>query len=109
MWTAHCTAFLLQQPTHKCRLGEDPHLWAYILLFPFNIWLLEIVQGIAVMWFHGGYNVAWCYSDYSDVAFYGCLRLGHGVWWLGMGAALVVAERYTPFGLSEFQQTQSSL
>ena len=71
---------------------------AYIILFPVNIWLLEIVQGHAYMWFYCGRNVAWCYLDYADVACNGCVRWGHGVWWIGLGAACLLIERHTPFG-----------
>ena len=71
---------------------------AYVLLFPFNIWFLEVVQGHAFMWFFRGRNVAWCYLDYADVACNGCVRWGHGVWWIGLGAACLLIERHTPFG-----------
>lgn len=59
----------------------------YVLLFPANIWLLEIVQGTAIHWIYGR-NVAWCYADYADELFGGLIRLGHAIWWWGLGAAL---------------------
>jgi len=61
------------------------HMIAYIILFPFNIWLLEIVLGYFYIWTFG-HNVAWCYLDYSDSYFTGNIRLGHGVFWLALGA-----------------------
>jgi hypothetical protein len=55
-------------------------------LFPLNIWVLEVVVGHAIMLVFNGYNVAWNYDDYADVMCNGCIRIGHGVWWLGLGA-----------------------
>lgn len=66
-------------------LLQNPIL--YVLLFPANIWLLEIVQGTAIHWIYGR-NVAWCYADYADELFGGLIRLGHAIWWWGLGAAL---------------------
>jgi len=57
----------------------------YIVLFPFNIYLLEIVEGTLITWAYGR-NVAWCYSDYSDCFWNDCCRWGHGPFWLGLGA-----------------------
>ena len=58
----------------------------YVILFPFNVWLLEIVlDRIFVISYKR--NVAWCYCTYSDSACGGALRLGHGIWWLLMGVA----------------------
>lgn len=62
--------------------GSSP--LAYILLFPVNIWVLEVIVGYLII-FLWGYNVAWEYSDYSDSYISGCIRIGHGVWWLGLG------------------------
>ena len=35
--------------------------------------------------------MAWNYDDYADVLCNGCIRIGHGVWWLGLGAIAYVA------------------
>ena len=59
----------------------------YMSLFPINIWLLEIVQGLAIQWIYGR-NVAWCYADYADELFNGLIRIGHAIWWWGLGVAL---------------------
>lgn len=59
----------------------------YMSLFPMNIWLLEIVQGLAIQWIYGR-NVAWCYADYADELFNGLIRIGHAIWWWGLGVAL---------------------
>lgn len=59
---------------------------AYVLAFPLNVWLLEVVQGHAIVAVYGR-NVAWCYSDYADARCNGCIRLGHGPFWVGLGAA----------------------
>jgi len=39
-------------------MGATPYL--YVLLFPFNIYLLEIVVGYYCMWLYG-FNPAWNY------------------------------------------------
>lgn len=59
----------------------------YVLLFPVNIWLLEIIQGIAIRWIWGR-NVAWCYADYADELLGGLIRIGHALWWWGLGLLL---------------------
>mgnify|MGYP002631352688 CR=1 FL=1 len=59
---------------------------AYVLLFPLNVWLLEIVVGAAIIWVHG-HNVAWCYADYADAFANGSARLGHAPAWLALGVA----------------------
>lgn len=69
-------------------LGENPV--AYILLFPMNIWILEVVEGGLLMWVYGR-HVAWNYSDYSDCFCFDCCRLGHAPFWLGLGAACYFA------------------
>ena len=50
----------------------------YIMLFPLNIWLLELVLGrlfVLVL----GRNVAWCYCEEPHAAFNGTLRWSHCV------------------------------
>ena len=63
--------------------GRSPIL--YILCFPFNVWLLEIILDRLFIICYTR-NVAWCYCTYSDSACGGAIRLGHGIWWLLMGA-----------------------
>ena len=58
----------------------------YIGLFPFNVWILEMVLDRLFIICYTR-NVAWCYCTYSDSACGGALRLGHGIWWLLMGVA----------------------
>ena len=51
-----------------------------VILFPINIWLLEIVQGYSLM-FLAGRNLAWFY-DTPDARFHGNIRLYYVfVWW----------------------------
>ena len=57
----------------------------YILGFPLNVWLLELVLDRLFIICYTR-NVAWCYCTYSDSACGGAVRLGHGIWWLLMGA-----------------------
>jgi hypothetical protein len=72
----------------------------YVLLFPCNIWLLEIVLDRLYLIIHGR-NVAWCYHEYSDCAVGGCIRLGHGVYWLAMGVLCLLI--YEP--MRDFSET----
>lgn len=65
---------------------------AYVTLFPLNIWLYEALLGHALGWFYG-HNVAYCYGDYADAFCDGCCRLGHGVFWLGLGAACLCLQQ----------------
>ena len=60
--------------------GQPAHV--YVLLFPINVWVLElVVDRLLVLAF--GRNVAWCYLDYADELCGGCVRLGHApAWWL---------------------------
>merc|ERR1711920_248203 len=60
-----------------------------VVLFPLNVWLLEIVEGHVIIWVYGR-NVAWCYSDYAGCYCNGCVRLGHAPFWLGLGAMATV-------------------
>ena len=64
---------------------------AYVLLFPLNIWILEIVEEWLIIRVVFGRNVAWTYKDYSDEYLNGCIRLGHafGWWSLGLGCSIV--------------------
>jgi len=59
-------------------------LFVYVACFPLNIWVLELVLG-KLFEFLYGHNVAWCYLDYSDAYFNGCIRIGHGVCWIVLG------------------------
>ena len=56
----------------------------YIVLFPINVWILEIVLDQWYLLIYGR-NVAWCYCTYSDSYVGGVVRLGHGIFWLLMG------------------------
>ena len=49
------------------------HPAARVLLFPLNVWLLELVEGYALMALHGGRNPAWTYGT-PDAAFHGNVR-----------------------------------
>lgn len=60
----------------------------YVLCFPLNVWLLEVVVERFIVLVHGR-NVAWCYKDYADECLGGCIRLGHGVAWWALGAVCV--------------------
>ena len=58
------------------------------MLFPLNVWFLEIVEELFLIRPVYGRNVAWCYRDYADEYLEGCVRLGHApAWWL-LGAVV---------------------
>ena len=81
--------------------------WHRVILFPINIWLLEIIQGYSLM-FLAGRNLAWFY-DTSDAMFHGNIRLYYAfVWWpfgfvvesLWDTVITVIAKETNPFTLS---------
>lgn len=61
----------------------------YVLLFPFNIWLLEIVLDCIFQVLYGR-NVAWCYHSYNDSKLNGIIRIGHGKFWILLGIACYI-------------------
>lgn len=71
------------------QLMEDKPL-LYIACFPLNIYMLEIVVGYYCRWLYG-FNAAWCYADYDDAYFDGCIRLAHAPFWIGLGCCTVIA------------------
>ena len=75
----------------------DPTLYntyLYVLLFPLNVWLLELVLGRLFVLIYGR-NIAWCYCKASDSALNGTIMWSHVIqWWaLGLGALVL----YPPF------------
>jgi hypothetical protein len=73
-------------------------IWTPVLLFtycdsvPFNVWLLEIVEGYSFMTLHRGRNPAWTYST-PDACFDGNVRTGFAKLWLGLGLVLELGGR----------------
>ena len=63
----------------------------YVLLFPVNVWLLELVLDRLFLVVYGR-NVAWCYCTDTDSYAGGTVRLGHGKYWLAMGAACAMLQ-----------------
>jgi hypothetical protein len=63
--------------------------YIYVLLFPFNIWLLEIVLDNIFQAIYGR-NVAWCYHSYKDSKLNGIIRIGHGKFWVLLGIACYI-------------------
>ena len=66
--------------------------WLRVALFPFNIWLLEIVQGYAMIMIFGK-NIAWFYGGW-DAWFHGNIKLTYFVPWCFLG--LVIEFAYVP-------------
>ena len=68
-----------------------------IICFPFNIWLLEIVQD-RVMKYMMGMNPAWDYSSAPNSMFDGAINLHHWKLWIVLG--LIASTCNPPFGLT---------
>ena len=66
----------------------------YIMLFPLNIWLLELVLGRLFVLILGR-NVAWCYCTEPHAAFNGTLRWSHCLQWWALGTLATIL--YPPF------------
>jgi hypothetical protein len=60
-----------------------------ILLFPINIWCLEIVEGYIIMFIFGK-NIAWEYRG-PDSFFHGNIKLQYAVPWVGLGVVVELA------------------
>lgn len=71
-------------------VGDGSLALAYILVYPLNIWVLEIVMGYFCMWVYGR-NVAWTYTT-RDSLFHGNIRLFHAPHWSVIGAILYASE-----------------
>ncbi len=64
----------------------------FVLLYPLNIWILEILQHIFILVPIWGRNVAWCYLDYADELLDGVIRLGHAPAWWALGTAVLMGK-----------------
>ena len=80
--------FLSLFPPLGCFPVPPPHL--FILLYPLNIWFLEVVEEIFLIRTVYGRNVAWTYEDYNDEYLEGCIRLGHAPCWWALGAGVYI-------------------
>ena len=60
-----------------------------VLLFPVNIWLLEIIEGYIIMFLFGR-NVAWEYRG-ADAFFHGNIKLGYAAPWIALGLVVELA------------------
>ncbi|OQR80955.1 hypothetical protein THRCLA_11905 [Thraustotheca clavata] len=65
-----------------------PNPYIRIILFPFNIWLLEIIEGYALILIFGK-NIAWTYNT-PDAYFHNNIRTGFAGLWLLLGFALEI-------------------
>ncbi|KAI9593976.1 hypothetical protein BDF19DRAFT_414972 [Syncephalis fuscata] len=63
-----------------------PNWPARILLFPLNIWLLEVIQGYILIYLHG-YNPAWTYYG-KDAYCHGNIKLSYWAFWIALGGAV---------------------
>mmetsp|Transcript_23542 Transcript_23542/g.46826 ORF Transcript_23542/g.46826 Transcript_23542/m.46826 type:complete len:354 (+) Transcript_23542:56-1117(+) len=63
--------------------------WARVLLFPCNIWALEIIEGYILMFLFGR-NVAWEYRG-SSAFFHGNITLDYLLPWMLLGGAVEAA------------------
>lgn len=60
-----------------------------VIMFPLNIWMLEIIQGYWLIWMFGR-NIAWTYKDLDDAMFHGNIRLNYLFPWLLLGLGVEV-------------------
>eukprot|EP00971_Amphidinium_carterae_P056221 1109428-Amphidinium_carterae.1 len=60
--------------------------WLRVALFPLNVWLLEIVQGYALIALVGR-NIAWSYHGWDSYC-HGNIKLLYVFPWLGLGAVV---------------------
>lgn len=70
-----------------------------VVLFPLNVWWLEIVEGYIIMFFFGR-NVAWEYRG-QDALFHGNIKMQYAILWTGLG--LLVELLWDPFLLPAAQ------
>jgi len=63
-----------------------------ILLFPFNIWLCEIIEGYILM-FLFGYNPAWVYRG-PLAFFHGNITLSYWIYWQMLGVPVEFGTHY---------------
>lgn len=61
-----------------------------VLIMPLNVWLLEIIEGYAIMFVFNGKNVAWEYKGW-DTLFHGNIKGQYILNWWGLGIAVEVA------------------
>jgi hypothetical protein len=59
-----------------------------VLLFPINIWLLEIIVGYVLIFLYG-YNPAWVYYG-KGALFSGNIKLPYAIYWLLFGGVLEI-------------------
>jgi hypothetical protein len=71
---------------YRTHLFPDSPYYIRILLFPMNVWVLEIIEGYVIIFIFGR-NVAWEYKGW-DSYFHGNIKLQYVVNWLGMGVAV---------------------
>ncbi|KAF9159520.1 hypothetical protein DFQ26_006428 [Actinomortierella ambigua] len=62
------------------------NIYLRILLFPLNIWFLEIIEGYTIIYLLG-YNAAWIYRG-KDALFHGTIKLWYVHHWVMFGAVL---------------------
>jgi hypothetical protein len=72
-----------------------PIAWLRLVLFPFNVWVLEIVEGYFLMLVYGR-NVAWDYTD-SQSYFHGNITLSHWNVWLVLGLVVEALSFVVPY------------
>ena len=60
-----------------------------MILFPLNIWLLEIIEGYIIMFLFGK-NIAWEYRGH-DAFCHGNIKLGYAAPWIALGLVVELA------------------
>ena len=75
-----------------------------LVLFPINIWLLEVIEGYFLIFLYGR-NVAWTYEG-SDAFFSGNVKLSYWKYWLMLSGCLEIGYPTIQFVLEQVQKIQ---
>jgi hypothetical protein len=73
-----------------------PSAVARIIIFPLQIWLLEIIEGYFLILLYG-LNPAWNYNNQADARFHGLIKLNYWKYWLLMGIAFELLLQYNEY------------
>jgi len=84
----HCYCALFEYPNLPWILQNISAL-VRTMCFPFNIWLLEIVQNWILRFLYG-FNPAWDYTGAPGSRFGGAINVAHWKLWVALGTVLCI-------------------
>jgi len=70
------------------------NVWLRLLMFPFVLWLWELVADRCLKSLYNSHNPAWNYSYSKYSMFSGAIRLDFYFYWLLMGVSLELVNKY---------------